>query len=63
MQTTARMVTRPNGVVVLELTINGSVYGEYPISEGHNAVQQLKDMMRDTMDYGGKGILLWGINS
>jgi len=56
----AEIVVRPNGVVVLELHINGAHYGDYPISEGHNAVQQIRDMLKDAEDYRCNGILLCG---
>jgi hypothetical protein len=49
---TATLSTRSNGVQVLDLSIDGTHYGDYPISSGHNALEQAKMMLNDAKDYG-----------
>jgi len=47
-----------NGITVIELYMNGSYYGEYPINEQFNYIQQIKDAINDAKDYGYDGICL-----
>ena len=54
----AKIKTRSNGVVVLDLEMNGSYYGDYPISQNHDAVGQINMMIQDAKDYGFSEIKL-----
>jgi len=54
----AKMVERDTGVVVLDLMINNSHYGDYPINGNHNAPEQIASAVLDAKDYGYDGICI-----
>jgi hypothetical protein len=50
--------TASNGVPVLELSMNGQFYGDYPVSDRHNAAAEIRMLINDVKDYGYSEVTL-----